>query len=480
MQPTIRYAKSGDVHVAYQVFGDGAVDLVFVPGFISHLETWWSEPRHARWLRRLGQSVRVIIFDKRGTGLSDRVDPQPAMDARMDDVRAVMDAVGVERAAIMGVSEAGSLASLFAASHPERCRALILYGAFARFSSWFPTEVALQRFYDYADTSWGTGASLPMFVPSMVGNKAFQEWWARFERLGANPAACLEAMRMNSQIDVSAILPSIHVPTLIIHRKDDVAVSVEGGRELAALIPHARYVELPGSDHIPFIGENAGEIADAVGEFLTGSRAPVAVDTVLATVLLTDIVGSTEKAAALGDRRWRELLDEHDRATRAELARFSGREVKSLGDGFLATFDGPARAIRCAQSIIATLRSLGIPIRAGIHTGEVEIAEHDVRGIAVHITSRVADLGSENDIVVSRTIKDLVAGSGISFEDFGLHALRGVPHAWQLYRVAHSSAASEPLANTDLTANTVRVPPRLQTLQSSQHLRRSTGRKSRF
>ena len=297
MQPTIRYAKSGDIHVAYQVFGDGAVDLVFVPGFISHLEHWWIEPHHARWLRRLGETARVILFDKRGTGLSDRVDHQPGMDARMDDVRAVMDAVGVERAAIMGVSEAGSLASLFAAIHPERCQALILYGAFARFSSWFPTEQALQQFYRYADTTWGTGASLTMFAPSMAGNSAFQEWWGRFERLGATPAACIEIMRLNSEIDASPILPSIHVPTLVIHRTDDGAVKVEGGRELAALIPGARYVELPGSDHIPFIGDNSGEIVDAIEEFLTGSRTPVTPDRVLATVLFTDIVGSTEKAA---------------------------------------------------------------------------------------------------------------------------------------------------------------------------------------
>ena len=436
MQPTIRYAKSGDIHVAYQVFGDGAVDLVFVPGFISHLEHWWIEPHHARWLRRLGETARVILFDKRGTGLSDRVDHQPGMDARMDDVRAVMDAVGVERAAIMGVSEAGSLASLFAAIHPERCQALILYGAFARFSSWFPTEQALQQFYHYADTTWGTGASLSMFAPSMAGNKAFQEWWGRFERQGATPAACIEIMRLNSEIDVSPILSSIHVPTLVIHRTDDVAVNVEGGRELAALIPSARYVELPGSDHIPFIGDNSGEIVDAIEEFLTGSRTPVTPDRVLATVLFTDIVGSTEKAATLGDRRWRDLLEEHDKVIRTELARFQGREVKSLGDGFLATFDGPARAIHCAKSIITALRSLGLQIRAGIHTGEVETAGDDIRGIAVHITSRVASFGGTDDIVVSRTIKDIVAGSGITFEDFGIHVLKGVPDDWQLYRVA--------------------------------------------
>jgi class 3 adenylate cyclase len=298
----------------------------------------------------------------------------------------------------------------------------------------------LQQFYRYADTTWGTGASLPMFVPSMVGNKAFQDWWGRFERLGANPAACIEIMRLNSQIDVSAILPTIHVPTLVIHRKGDVAVNVEGGRELAALIPNARYLELSGTDHIPFVGDNAGEIVDAVEEFLTGSRAPITVDRVLATVLFTDIVGSTEKAAALGDRRWRDLLDEHNKAIRAELTRFRGREVKSLGDGFLATFDGPARAIHCARSIISALRPFEIPIRAGIHTGEVEIADDDVRGIAVHITSRVAS-GGADDIVVSRTIKDLVAGSGITFEDFGTHVLKGVPDPWQLYRVAHLTRA---------------------------------------
>jgi class 3 adenylate cyclase len=330
---------------------------------------------------------------------------------------------------------------VFAAIHPERCQALILYGAFARFSSWFPTEQALREFYHYADTTWGTGASLPMFVPSMAGNMAFQEWWGRFERLGATPAACIEIMRLNSEIDVSPILPSIHVPTLVIHRTDDVAVNVEGGRELAALIPNARYVELSGSDHIPFIGDNSGEIVDAIEEFLTGSRTPVTLDRVLATVLFTDIVGSTEKAATLGDRRWRDLLDQHNTVIRTELVRFRGREVKSLGDGFLATFDGPARAIQCAKAMVTALRSLGLQIRAGIHTGEVEIAGDDIRGIAVHITSRVASLGGTDDIVVSRTIKDIVAGSGIKFEDFGVHVLKGVPDDWQLYRVADLARA---------------------------------------
>jgi class 3 adenylate cyclase len=349
---------------------------------------------------------------------------------------ALMDALGLERAAVMEVSEGGSLASLFAATHPERCQALVLYGAFARFSSWFPTEEALQQFYGYVDTAWGTGASLPMFAPSMAGNAAFQEWWGRSERLGANPAACIEIMRMNSQIDVSGILPTIHVPTLIIHRTNDVTVNVEGGRELASLIQGARYVEIPGIDHFLSVGENADDILELIVEFLTGSKAAPVIDRVLATVLFTDIVDSTQKAESLGDQRWRDLLKAHDAAVRRELARFRGREVKSLGDGFLVTFDGPARGIHCALSISTALHHLGIPIRAGIHIGEVELADNDVRGIAVHIASRVAALGKADDILVSRTIKDLVAGSGISFEDFGTHVLKGVPDAWQLYRVA--------------------------------------------
>ncbi|MEJ2431879.1 MAG: alpha/beta hydrolase [Pseudolabrys sp.] len=245
----IRYAKSGDVHVAYRVFGQGPVDLVFFPGFISHLDIWWEAPGMARWLTRLAESVRVIMFDKRGTGLSDHVTRQAGMDERMDDARAVMDAMGLERAAIMGVSEGGSLASLFAATHPDRCQALVLYGAFARFSSWVATPELLQQFFTYIDTAWGSGASLPNFAPSAAGDKNYQNWWGRFERLGASPQDCIEIMRLNSQIDIADVLPSIHVPTLVIHRKDDVTVSVEGGRELAARIPDARYVELPGRDH---------------------------------------------------------------------------------------------------------------------------------------------------------------------------------------------------------------------------------------
>lgn len=434
MLPTTRYAKSGDVHVAYQLFGGGSVDLVLVPGFISQIENYWDEPAFARWLNRLGSFSRVIMFDKRGTGLSDRVSELPGMDQRMDDVRAVMDAVGIERAAVMGISEGGSLASLFAAHHPARCQALILYGAFARFTSWFPTEEALEGLFHYIDNNWGSGASLPMFAPSKADDAAFQQWWGKFERLGANPSAAMAIMRLNSQIDITNVLPTIHVPTLVIHRTGDVTVNVEGGRTLANQIPNARLFELPGTDHIPFVGDNVDEILQEIEAFLTGEKSAPIFDRVLATVLFTDIVDSTAHAESLGDRPWHDLLDAHNKTVRRELARFRGKEVKLLGDGFLATFDGPARAIRCARSISDSLCALGVEARIGVHTGEVEFTDNDVRGVAVHIASRVANLGGANDVLVSRTVKDLVAGSGIKFEDFGTHPLKGVPDAWHLYR----------------------------------------------
>lgn len=434
MQPTTRYAKSGDVHIAYQGFGDGPVDLVFVPGFVSHIENYWDEPSFARWLRRLASFSRVVMFDKRGTGLSDRVSELPGMDQRMDDVRAVMDAVEIDHAAVMGISEGGSLASLFAAHHPARCQALVLYGAFARFTSWFPTEEALEGLFQYIDSDWGSGASIPMFAPSMATDPAFQQWWGKFERLGANPGAAIALMRMNSQIDITDVLPTIHVPTLVIHRTNDVTVDVEAGRTLAERIPNARYVELPGTDHIPFVGDNAERITQEIEEFLTGSKSAPVIDRVLATVLFTDIVDSTVRADAMGDQAWRDLLNAHDKAVRQELARFRGNEVKCLGDGFLATFDAPARAIHCAQAIRSALLQLDVVVRIGVHTGEVELVDNDVRGIAVHIASRVAKLCNANEVLVSRTVKDLVAGSGITFEDFGTHTLKGVSDDWQLFR----------------------------------------------
>jgi class 3 adenylate cyclase len=347
----------------------------------------------------------------------------------MEDLRAVMDAVGMERSAVMGVSEGGPLAALFAATYPERCDALVLYGSFARFASWLPTEEAFAQFLGYVEQAWGTGGRLPFFAPTRVDDPAFQSWWGRFERLGASPAAATALMRMNSQIDISDIVPTIRV-----HRTEDVTINVEGGRFLAEHIPGARYIE-PGKDHIPFVGPNAGEIADAIQEFLTGSRAPVEIDRVLATVLFTDIVGSTEKAAALGDSRWRKLLDDHHATIRRNLSRFRGREIKTTGDGVLATFDGPARGVRCACAIAEEIQPLGIDIRAGLHTGECEVIGDDVGGIAVHIGARVASLAGAGEVLVSRTVKDLVGGSGLRFVDRGSQTLKGVPGEWQIYAV---------------------------------------------
>ena len=436
-QPVTRYAKCGDVHIAYQTFGEGSVNLVVAPPFVSNIENYWDESDFARWLHRFGSYARCVMFDKRGTGMSDRVAELPGLDVRMEDLTAVMDAVGLERSAVMGVSEGGPLAALFAATYPERCDALVLYGSFARFASWLPTEEALAQFLDYIEQAWGTGGSLPFFAPTRGNDPAFQHWWGRFERLGASPAAATALMRMNSQIDISELVPTIRVPTLVIHRTDDVTINVNGGRFLAEHIPGARYLELPGKDHIPFVGDNAGEIADAIQEFLTGSRAPVEIDRVLATVLFTDIVGSTEKAAALGDSRWRKLLDDHHITIRRNLTRFRGREVKTTGDGILATFDGPARGVRCACAIAEEIHSLGIDVRAGLHTGECEIMGEDVGGIAVHIGARVASLAGAGEVLVSRTVKDLVAGSGLRFADRGSQTLKGVPGDWQIYAVEH-------------------------------------------
>jgi class 3 adenylate cyclase len=375
----------------------------------------------------------VVTFDKRGTGMSDRVTELPGLEQRMDDLRAVMDAADMEQAAVLGISEGAPLSILFAATYPDRCRALVLYGSFSRFSYWFPTEEALAAFFGYVEQAWGTGGSVQRFAPSRANDAAFQRWWGRNERLGASPAAVTALMRMNSQIDISAILPAVRVPALVIHRTGDRAVNVEGGRDVAAHIPGARLVEFPGEDHIYFVGENTGDIADAIEEFLTGSRARVAADRVLATVLFTDIVGSTERAAALGDQRWRDLLDNHHATIRRNLARFRGHEVKTTGDGFLATFDGPARGVRCACAIAEEIRPLGIEVRAGLHTGECEMIGDDVGGIAVHIGARVAALAAAGEVLVSSTVKDLVAGSGLCFIDRGSQSLKGIPGEWRIF-----------------------------------------------
>jgi class 3 adenylate cyclase len=327
------------------------------------------------------------------------------------------------------------MATLFAATHPDRSRALILYGAFARFKSWFPTKSALKNLIQYIDKDWGSGQSLPMFAPSRKDDPAFQQWWGRFERLGASPGAVKALMRMNSQIDTSDILPSVNVPTLVIHRKDDVAVDVEGGRFLAEQIPDAKYIELSGVDHLPWVGENTNRILDEMAKFLTGDWRPVEADRILATVLFTGIVDSTRHAAEMGDQKWRNLLDRHNNMMHKNIVRFRGRAIKSTGDGFLAIFDGPARAIRCASVASEAARQIGIEIRAGLHTGEIELIGDEIGRIAVHIASRVLGQASDNRIWVSRTVKDLVVGSGYEFTDQGVYNLKGVPGEWSLFAV---------------------------------------------
>jgi len=426
--PVTRYAKSGDVHVAYQVFGTGPINLVLVPGFVSHIENYWEHPDLARWLYRLERFARVAMFDKRGTGLSDRVSDVPSLEQRMDDVRAVMDAVGMQRASLLGISEGGPLATLFAATYPQRCQGLVLYGTFAR-SSWLTPE-KMDSYATYVDKAWGSGRSLPTWAPSRQDDPAFQKWWGRFERLGASPAAALAVVQLVRQIDITDILPSVRVPTLVIHCTADTLIGVEHGRFLAEHIPGARLVELPGDDHLFFIHEQIGEVIE---EFLTGSSGEAEGRRVLATLLFTDIVGSTQLVEQLGDQRWLDLLDLHHRTVRREFARFRGNEVKSLGDGFLATFDGPARAVRCARSIIEAVGPLDLQVRSGLHTGEIEIVENDVQGIAVHVASRISALAGPGEVLVSRTVRDLVAGSGLRFVERGRHSLKGVQEPMDIY-----------------------------------------------
>ena len=358
--PETRYARSGDVRIAYQVIGHGPIDLVFVPGFLSNLEVHWEDPGYSHLLQRLSAFTRLIQFDKRGTGLSDRVDNRdlPDLETRMDDVRAVMDAAGSERAAVYGVSEGGAMSMLFAATYPERTSALVLYGTYAHYLTWVLSGERLQNFIDVIERGWGTGDTVEFFMPSKVSDEAFRREWARRERQGASPAAAIALTRMNTEIDVRPILPAIRVPTLVLHRAGDPRINVEAGRYIGRHIPGAKYVELPGEDHTPF--DIIDRIQDEVEEFLTGSRSEPDVDRVLATVMFTDIVDSTRRAAELGDRQWRALLDRHDDTVRQQLVRFRGREVKNLGDGFMATFDGPARAVRCAAAISESVQPLGL------------------------------------------------------------------------------------------------------------------------
>lgn len=441
MIPKTRYAKSGDLSIAYQVVGDGPIDLVYVPGWVSHVEEAWEIPTHARFLNRLASYSRLILFDKRGTGMSDRVpvDALPTLEERMDDVRAVMDAVESARPALFGWSEGGNMSILFAATYPERITSLVTFGVFAKRLwdpeyPWAPTWEQRLAEIDLVGREWGEDMDLTTLAPSLARDEAFRNQLTRYLRRSASPGAAAALLRMNTFIDVRHVLPSIRVPTLILHRANDRDSNIEEGRYISSRIPGAKLVELSGEDHIPWVGD-ADAVLHEIQVFLTGMGPPAESDRVLATVMFTDIVGSTERAASLGDRRWRDLLEAYYALVRRELPRFRGREIDTSGDGFLATFDGPARAIRCAVALNQGVPTLGCQIRVGLHTGEVEAMDEKVGGIAVHIGARVAALAGPGKVLVSSTVKDLVAGSGIEFRDLGAHVLKGVPGTWQLFEV---------------------------------------------
>ena len=438
--PAVQYARSGDVDIAYQVVGDGPRALVFVMGWVSNIEYFWREPTFARFLRRLASFSRLILFDKRGTGLSDRVaiDELPTLEQRMDDVRAVMDAAGVEHAALLGISEGGPMCILFAATYPERTDALVMIGAYAR-RLWAhdyacgATQEEYERFLDSIREGWGGPVGIEVRAPSLRDDEQFRARWATYLRMSASPGAAYALTRMNGEIDVRHALSAVGVPTLIIHRHGDQSLPVEGSRYMADRIRGAKLVELPGDDHLPWVGDQ-DEILDEVEGFLTGVRRGADPDRVLATVLFTDVVRSTEHAVELGDKRWSDLLASHHRAVRHELTHWRGTEIDTTGDGFLATFDGPARAIRCACAARDAVHELGLEIRAGLHTGEYEIFGATIAGLTVHTGARIAALAGTGEVLVSSAVKDLVAGSGIEFEDRGEHELKGVPDRWRLYR----------------------------------------------
>jgi pimeloyl-ACP methyl ester carboxylesterase len=445
MPPETRYTRSGDVNIAYQVVGDGPLDLVFVQGWAQSFDPGWDMEPIARFYRRLASFSRLILFDKRGTGLSDRVplDDLPTLETRMDDMRAVMDAVGMERAAVLGHSEGGAMCALFAATYPARTKALVMVGSPAR-TRWAPdyplgvTDEELEELERALLEGWNADlirSFLQMYGPSIADDEEQVQAYVRFAARGSSPTAAGALWRMAAMVDVRHVLPVIRVPTLVLHRADEILA--DASRYVGERIPGARVVEVPGSDHMPWLGDQ-GRVLDEIEEFLTGVRPHPALDRVLATVLFTDIVGSTELAADLGDRRWRDLLEQHNTLVRRELDRFRGRELNTAGDGFLATFDGPARAIACACSIRDAARRLGLQIRFGLHTGELELYGSEIRGIAVHTGARVVGKAGPGEVLASSTVRDLVAGSGLEFEDRGAHELKGVPGEWRLYAVSNA------------------------------------------
>jgi pimeloyl-ACP methyl ester carboxylesterase len=439
-RPETRYARSGETHIAYQVFGEGELDLVLVPGFFTHIELMWEHEPTARFLEGLASFARVISFDRRGSGLSDPVPEAPTLEQRMDDVRAVMDGAGSERAALVGVSEGVPMSILFAATYPQRVRALVCTGGMARSTyaedyPWgTPAQALAESGLELILPHWGDGSLIEVSSPSQAENQESRAFYGRMERSTASPGMLTALFQMFLDLDVRNVVASVHAPALVLHRSRDHLVDVRHGRWLAEQMPNARIVEFEGDDH-GFWYESTEEWLGEVQEFLTGARAAPEVERALATVLFTDIVDSTRAASDLGDQRWRKVLERHQREVREALDRFNGHEVKSTGDGFLATFDGPARAIHCATAIIRSSEASGIGVRAGLHTGECEVMGEDIGGIAVHIAARISAQAAPRELLVSRTVKDLVAGSGIQFSDRGAHSLKGVPDTWRLYAV---------------------------------------------
>ena len=440
IEPRIAYAKSRGLKVAYAVIGDASLDLVFIPGFVSHVEASLDFPPIQHAIGRLTRFARVIGFDKPGTGLSDPVEGVPTLEERMEDLTAVLDAAGVERAALFGVSEGGPMSAMFAATHVERVIALVMYGSYAKGSwaedyPWAPTAAQAAAGAELIEEGWGEGLWLGALAPSFADDPELVRWWGRYERQAASPTMAKAISRLATEVDIRKILAAISVPTLVVHRTGDMSWPVEGARYIAERIPGAKLIELEGGDHFPFAGD-VDALIDEVESFLTGARPVRPMDRRLLTVLFTDIVGSTERAAKLGDRRWRSLLERHDELARTEIGRQGGRVVKATGDGFLATFEGPARAIECAHSLNPAMKRLSIDVRVGLHTGECEVIGDDIGGMCVHLAARVCGLARPGEVLVSRTVKDLVVGSGIEFSERGVHELKGVPGEWELFSVA--------------------------------------------
>ena len=438
MVPETRYAKKDGVHIAYQVVGEGSLDLLLVSSWFSHVEARWEIPGFAHYLRRLSSFSRLISFDKQGMGLSDPIalDRLPPLEEWMDDMRAVLDAIGCQQAAVMGAAESSAMAALFAATYPDRVTALVLASPTARGTwtadhPWGPTADEADALVGLIERTWGTGEVMAALNPSIANDQDALEAWGRFFRLSASPAVAAAVTRMLFELDIRDVLPAISAPTLVVHRQGHPNVPPEAGREVARRIPGAKFVEVPGEDYGFAVGD-VDVVIDEVEEFLTGSRPRPASNRVLSTILFTDIVDSTVRAVELGDARWRELLEAHEALCEREVKTFGGVVSDFAGDGLLASFDGPARAVHCALSLRDDLWSLGLEMRAGLHTGEIESRGHRLAGVGVHIASRILSLAKPGEVLVSRTVRDLVAGSGLTFADRGMHALKGVPDEWQV------------------------------------------------